>query len=361
MPQTPPEFYIPSSYSRIVARELRLPERELGQLLRGTGLPIEILLPGDETQITGQQQLRVLENARQLSALPEFGLCLGRKLGPSAHGPMGYLALSSPDLITALEALRDFLPVRIPFAQLGLQLDTDWLSCSLQIALPASPESRRLLLECFALVIQSMVEAVLGRSLTEATVLFDFERPAYHRVYRQFLHSRVRFSKPDNTFLLPAKLARVRNACGDTASYAMAQAMCQSLLQQVPGSSVSMAGRVRRLLLSQPMGTVSEQDLALALYVSKRTLARRLQQEGTGYRQIREQLLSQLASRHLQESGLSVEAVAALLGYHDTANFRRAFKRWFGQTPQAYRRRNAAPDSDNAKHDMTPLSRSPGS
>ncbi len=60
---------------------------------------------------------------------------------------------------------------------------------------------------------------------------------------------------------------------------------------------------------------------------------------GTGYRQIRDQLLAELAVRHLRESGLSVEATAALLGYHDAANFRRAFKRWLGRTPRDFRRR----------------------
>ena len=74
------------------------------------------------------------------------------------------------------------------------------------------------------------------------------------------------------------------------------------------------------------------------MFVSKRTLARRLEREGTGYRQIRDDLLSELAAKHLRESDLTVEAVAALLGYHDTANFHRAFRRWFKVSPSAFRR-----------------------
>jgi AraC-like DNA-binding protein len=333
------EFHIPSSYSRIVARELQLPERELACLLRGTGLPVSILLPGDETALSGQEQLQILNNAQLLSGAADFGLRLGRRLAPTTHGPMGYLALSSPDLSSALCALRDFLPVRIPFAQLDLKTDARWLRCCLSIKLPASQEQRRLLLECFASVIQSLVEAVLGRTLQEARFQFDFQRPDYHPAYRRYLHSKVSFSRAENVILLPAKLAQVANACGDTRFHAIAQAMCQKLLEQGPVSPVSMAGQVRRLILSQPLGAVSEQDVARSLYVSKRTLARRLQQEGTAYRQIRDQLLAELAVRHLRDSGLSVEATAALLGYHDAANFRRAFKRWLGQTPRDFRRK----------------------
>ena len=47
---------------------------------------------------------------------------------PSAHGPIGYLALSSPDLLSALKALRDFLPLRIPFARLELDFEQDWFA-----------------------------------------------------------------------------------------------------------------------------------------------------------------------------------------------------------------------------------------
>ena len=99
----------------------------------------------------------------------------------------------------------------------------------------------------------------------------------------------------------------------------------------------AMTDRVRRLLLSQLAGSMNEEEVANALFVGKRTLARRLAREGSSYRAIREELLSQLAARHLRESDSSVEAVAALLGYYDAANFRRAFRRWYGVAPTAFR------------------------
>ncbi len=337
MAQSQPHYFIPSSYSRIVARVLGLQERDLPRLLEGTGLSQDILLPGDETHLTGQQQLRVLENAWRMGGVPELGLRLGRQLQPSAHGPLGYLALSSPDLITALQSLQEFRPVRIPFAELSLDLGPDWLRCSLAFKLQPRPEEHRVLLECFAMVVQSVVEAVLGRELTEGQIAFEFEQPSYLEVYPGYLHSPIRFSQATTEFLLPSTLARASNTCGDPEAYALAQALCRKLLDQVPASSLSMTDRVRRLLLSQPSGAVDEEDIARAMFVSRRTLARRLQKEGTGYREIRDEVLSDLAARHLRETGLTVEAVAALLGYQDTSNFRRAFRRWYGVTPSEYR------------------------
>ena len=56
-----------------------------------------------------------------------------------------------------------------------------------------------------------------------------------------------------------------------------------------------------------------------------------------GYREIRDALFAELAASHLRQSELSVEAIAALLGYHDSANFRRAFRRWYGLSPSEFR------------------------
>ena len=329
---------IPSSYSRIVARELGLQERDLARLLRGTGLPASILLPGDETHMTAAQQMRVLENAQHIMGAPEFGLRLGRRLQPSSHGPMGYLVLSSPDVITALESFAAYLPVRLPFSSVKITLEPDWLTCSLELKIEASPKMRRVLQECFALMIQSVVEFVLGRDLIEANIGLEHPKPTYHALYGEYLHAPVHFSQPSNIIQIPGELARLSNAAGHSESYAVARDLCRGLLDQVPVTSISTTDRVRRLLLSSPIGSITATDVARAIFVTKRTLQRRLEREGTSYREITEKLHSELAARHLREPDLSIESVAVLLGYYDTAAFRKAFKRWYGQSPSDYRR-----------------------
>lgn len=330
-------YFIPSSYSRIVARELGLAERDLPTLLQGTGLSTDILLPGDETRLSDRQQLRILDNGGRILNVPEFGLRLGRRLDPSAHGPLGYLVLSSPDLITAMESLRDFLPARLSLVSIEVTLGEEWLRCELEIKVNANRDQRRVLQECFALTIQSLAESMLGRELHDARIELAHGRPSYQRIYRDYLHSPVVFDRDANVYSVPAELARAPNASGDSDSYAMAQALCLKLLEQVPVAALSTGIRVRRLLLSSTPGSVTETEVARAMFISKRTLARRLEKEGTSYRVIREKMLSELAARHLGESSLTVEAVAALLGYNDNAAFRKAFHRWYNMSPSAFR------------------------
>jgi AraC-like DNA-binding protein len=333
------ELLVPSSYSRVVARELGMQERDLVCLLQGTGLPLSILLVGDETHITAAQTMSILENAQRIMAAPEFGLRLGRRLQPASHGPMGYLVLSSPDVVTALESFAEYLPVRLPFSAVSITQDQDWLTCSLEIKIEAKPTVRRILQECFALMIQSVVESVLGRESNEAKIGLEHSRPTYSALYSDYLHATVRFSQQINTFQIPAALASYPNAAGHSGSYALARDLCAKLSAQIPLSSRSTSDRVRRLLLSSPIGTLTAVDVAMAMFVTKRTLQRRLDKEGTSYRDITEKLYSELAVRHLREAHLTIESVAMLMGYYDTAAFRKAFNRWFGQSPGVYRRR----------------------
>ncbi len=337
MPPASAAHFITSNYSRILARELGLQERDLPRLLQGTGLPRSVLLPGDDTRLSGAQQLRIIQNARSLDPAPELGLRLGLQLDPSSHGPIGYLALSSPDLLTALHALRDFLPLRIAIVQLGLAQSGAWLHCSLRILMSAPADEKRMLLECFALVLQALVESITGASLGNARFEFEFPAPTYRRLYPDYFHSPTLFSCERSQVLLPASLLRAPNVGGDPVSYGLARDLCEQLLAQLPAASMSLTDRVRRRLLSMPSGTACEDDVARSLFVSKRTLARRLQREGTSYRRVRDSLYAELAARHLRESELSVEAIAALLGYHDSANFRRAFRRWHGLSPSEFR------------------------
>ena len=123
------QAFISSHYTRMLARELRLHEPDLPKLLEGTDLPTSVLLPGDDTRLSGPQQLRVMRNARLLDPDPELDLRLGSQLDPSAHGPIGYLAQSSPDLITALRALRTPPRTRAPTAWPATSASNCWHSC----------------------------------------------------------------------------------------------------------------------------------------------------------------------------------------------------------------------------------------
>ena len=327
---------IPSNYSRLIARELRLSGKRLPRLLRGTGLSRDQLLL-DEQLLTPEQQIVILQNAISLASEPDFGLRLGQRLTPLSHGAMGFMAYSSPNLGMALRAIQTFLPTRLSFARLQLTERGSCLECAVQFDLPLVEDVRRCLAESMATMFFAVAEFVVGRRLHEIRCFFPHDAPDYHALYANYLPGGVHFSSEKLMITLPLALTRVPNASANHENYLLAMRQCEAMLADMRGIAQTYATRVKQLMLAHPPGTLSEDETAAELFVSKRTLARKLDLEQTSFRQIRDQLLAQQASDYLRSSHLTVDAIAALLNYHDSANFRRAFKRWFGIAPVAFR------------------------
>ena len=95
---------------------------------------------------------------------------------------------------------------------------------------------------------------------------------------------------------------------------------------------------VRRLLVEHLGQSVLTLDAAAtALAVSRRTLTRRLTEEGTSFRNILDEVRCDFARALLQDPSLSIGDIAFFLQYSEPAAFHRSFRRWTGRTPQAFR------------------------
>jgi AraC-like DNA-binding protein len=78
-------------------------------------------------------------------------------------------------------------------------------------------------------------------------------------------------------------------------------------------------------------------EVAQLLQVSSRTLQRQLSEEGLSYSGLVERCRCRTACESLQHTSDPVQDIAAMLGYSDVSSFSRAFHRWTGKTPRAYR------------------------
>ena len=102
----------------------------------------------------------------------------------------------------------------------------------------------------------------------------------------------------------------------------------------------STAERVRAVLLeSLPRGESSVEIAAQRLAISKRTLQRKLSEEGQNYQTILETVRSDLADHYLEKSKLSLAEISFLLGFREPNSFIRAYSHWKGFSPGQYRAR----------------------
>ncbi len=328
----------PASYSRLIARELGLTPAGLAPLLTGTGLTAEYLL-AEDSLLTTQQQVQVLNNALDMSDDPAFGFRLGHRLTPATHGAMGFLTLSSGNLMEAMQAIHLYAPTRMNFVRIEVQDQGRWLECYGHFDVPLRDELRRCLSEAFITMFFETAKSILGRPAHEVETFFNHIPPPHQEQYREYLPGPLHFSADQFMVKIPKAVCLYPNNAANHESYQLALQQCEKMLSQLGSDAQSTRYRVEKMMLSCPPGTLTEEEAAAALFMSKRTLARKLKQEGSGFRSIRDQLLSQQAKEYLRDSRLTTDTIAALLNYHDSANFRRAFKRWFAMTPEQYRNR----------------------
>jgi AraC-like DNA-binding protein len=102
----------------------------------------------------------------------------------------------------------------------------------------------------------------------------------------------------------------------------------------------------RHIVEKLPQGQVRIDEIAALMGMSRRTLARKLEDQGTTFKQLLCDVRCASAVRYLLLEGFSVHQISDQLGYSEPAAFHRAFRGWFGQTPSAYRRRQLLARTD---------------
>jgi AraC-like DNA-binding protein len=118
---------------------------------------------------------------------------------------------------------------------------------------------------------------------------------------------------------------------------------CEAAITDRRGNVSQLRTRVENAISSLlPHGRVVLDDVARSLGMSKRTLARRLSDEGLSFTEVLQQLRRDLAVRYLDDPKLHISKIAWLLGFNEVSAFTHAFKRWTGKSPSQMRTRRTA-------------------
>ena len=136
------------------------------------------------------------------------------------------------------------------------------------------------------------------------------------------------------TFRMPRLDAPLR--CSDSEVNEICLRQCDQGIKQIMNNDRVLT-RLRSQLRRTPWSIPSLEEAARELGMSGRTLQRHLEDEGTTYRQVVNDIRLDLASGYFRSSGMTSKEVGYSLGFEDTNAFRRAFKSWTGQTIHEFR------------------------
>lgn len=157
----------------------------------------------------------------------------------------------------------------------------------------------------------------------------------YNKVFR---HAQLRFGASFDGFVFDTKTLDRPLPASDPKLHELLTRHAEQMLSELP-SAQSLSRRVRALIVpALQHGDATAENIASLLHMSRRTLTRQLETEGTTFKDLLAELRRALAMRYLETTSLGTTEIALLLGFSETAAFHRAFKRWTKRTPLEHRR-----------------------
>jgi AraC-like DNA-binding protein len=317
--------------------------REMGQdpaeIVGSVGLDLDLFDDPDNT-ISFVTMSQLLALCAERTRCEHFGLLLGERSRATDLGLIGHLALSSPDVGTALRNLILHLHLHDRGAVPTLTVRGEVAVLGYAIYQPGVVRAGQIYDGAMAVTFNVMA-SLCGPQWRPTEVLLSRAPPVDPTPYRRIFRAPLRFDA-DQTALafatswlehrLPGANARLRR---------ILQAQVDAIEAQGNGDVVGQLRRVLRTLLVS--GSGSEDQVAQLFAMHRRTLNRRLKARDTTFRALVEETRFDIARHYLEVTRLPIAEIATVLDYAGSSAFTRAFRRWSGTTPAAWRASAALP------------------
>jgi AraC-like DNA-binding protein len=314
------------------------------RLLAEIGLDPQSLLDADG-RLPLEIALRAWQVAAELTDDRWFGLSVVEHLRPDAFGLLGFAIHSSACVGDGLRRLGRYF--HIVNQRTSLELIEDGALARVRIVADydGPPAELRHPMECLLAAVLTVARRASGTPIAPAAVSLRHAPPPELAGYLRAFGVEPRFDRPHYELELAREALALPHAAPDLGMIALAERHLRRLFDELPRAD-TLASRARRVLLEElRLGEPTLPRIAARLHTSERTLQRRLGEEGTSLQAMLDELRRELSLRHLAESKESIAEISFLLGFAEVRAFHRAFKRWTGSTPAAYRQGRGGPAS----------------
>lgn len=303
--------------------------------LLGTDITPEQLRDADAL-IAREQEMRLIENLiLALPQVPALGFELGMQYNIATFGIWGFALRTSRTLREALERCLRYLPLSTAYCRFWSVIDEhEFAFCADPGAIPQ--HLRQFLLERDTGTAVHLLKELSLSGIRPRSLEYEGPTPAHAARIEDLCGIAPRYGGARNAIVLQREDAEIPLPMYDVHLARLLEDQCRAQLRRRQVSGVT--GQVRQLILG-PLGLVASiEDAAQHIAMAPRSLRRKLEEEGTSFRDIVEAERRQLAVQLLQSTQMKLDEIAVQLGYGDTASFTRAFRRWFQQAPGEYRK-----------------------
>ncbi|MBD9600321.1 AraC family transcriptional regulator [Pseudomonas sp. PDM10] len=282
---------------------------------------------------------RLWDLAAQASGDPDIGLKAYGSFHPGSFQIVGYTMMSSLNLKNALERLVRFSPlIGTGFSLFFTSEQQNYRLSGLDHQQKGSIKPRQYTDAALASLLGFCRKLAGGNAPQPLSVGFSYPEPEDTTEHRRLFGCDLHFNAPYDSILFDSEELMRPLSMANEALAVLHDSFAEAQLDLLFGFCI--VSRIRALIterLSQGQGQCDMESIAAALNISKRTLQRALEKEGTQFKDVQNAVRRQLADFYLRHSHFNMKHVAYLLGFHDHSSFNKACSRWFGMTPGQYR------------------------
>lgn len=303
-----------------------------GTCLSGTGLTRD--MAGDpEAVIEPEQELAVIASLVDHLGVPfRHGFDLGLRYHLTTFGPWGLGLMSSASANDAMIRAVRYLGATYTFIRCRLRFSLS--GPRLVLTINHLPEGLREFV--VARDLGSMLaihnDLLPAHPLGVSRIALELPRCSGMEWVEEQLGVTIEAGHSHSEIVIDPRILTQALRWGNEVTARQCENDCEQLLERRALIACPVR-QARMLLMDSDLPLPGPEALAQRLNVSERHLRRRLNQAGTGWRQLVEEVLEHRARNKLASGRYSVQEVASELGYAETASFSHAFKRWTGQSP----------------------------
>jgi AraC-like DNA-binding protein len=318
----------PAGYVRFLLKRFGTTEALRAALIQGTDID-ETRLQQSGAEVTlytfvtfSQNLTREIGEAWPLDAMAAWSNAM--------QGALEVAVRSAPTVGDGMDVVRRFGHVRAPFLGIELQRDRKSLHLLCRNTVEIEPATWRSLSLTVMLGVTGMLAPLMEGRASEMEARFPWPQTSYVTRLRDALSAQVAFGGKELSLSVPLGLCAEPLPFADVRLHASAIAELESTSGRIHASNRLLL-KLQDLLSRKRRGRLNEEEAALELGMSRRTLVRRLSESGTSFRQLLDAELKSRARGLLDEGTLSRSEMAEALGFDDPTSFSRACRRWFGQ------------------------------
>jgi AraC-like DNA-binding protein len=270
---------------------------------------------------------------------PNLGFHMALRLAQGSYGLLEYIGRSSATVRQAGERFIRYSGLLNELVSFSFDLRGDDVVLAQRIKGHPTCVGRQAGEMFVALVVRYLRE-LLAEDFTPREVGFAHAAPADTSELAAYFRAPFHWKQEENRVVIPSSLVDRPVVSSDATVFALLDKEAQQILAARAPADDTMTKLRAAIQSALDDGQPDLAQIAAAVHMSPRTIQRRLKEQKTTFQDVLDSVRKDLAEGHMRNERLTLGDVAYLLGFSEISAFTRAFKRWTGMTPTAWRDRS---------------------